>query len=307
MRKETLHRTNNSNRNKDQLLIESKELLTTKDRSIKFSIGSIQKPHTFTATGTDTMKRWLEMKYLDDLSDIRPEQYGYYKYYVHHFVDTFFSKEKINGKRILDFGCGPGFYSATLAERGAYITGIDKNKFLIEKAKELKARRGLENIDFVLGDFASSSIHLPYGSFDYILAIDVIVSFDYMQSKHAHKEVVRAFRSVRRLLQDQGRFYIIESHPFFGRTLGEVVSDQGDNLLIREAHYKFEYKPQDDLDHWFTLDELSRASNESGLAISRIYEPNPSPLMNHIDPNRYEYCLHYPRLIVYEMCKMIGV
>ncbi len=261
----------------------------------------------FKATGSDTMKRWLEMKYLDDLSDIRPEQYGYYKYYVHHFVDTFFTREKINGKKLLDFGCGPGFYSALLAERGADITGIDQNEFLISKANDLKASRSLSNIEFVCGDFASASLKWPYGSFDYIIAIDVIVSFDCMRPKHAHSEVVRAFRSVRRLLKDQGRFYIIESHPFFGRALRESLSDTGEKLLIREAHYKFEYKPEEEENHWFTLDELTRASNESGLAIARIYEPDPSPILSQADLQRYEFCLRYPRLIVYELCKMMGV
>ncbi len=277
------------------------------DHFVKLPADSFQKPlPPFTATGPDTMKRWLEMKYLDDLSDIRPEQYGYYKYYVHHFIETFFTKEKINGKRVLDFGCGPGFYSAFLAERGAILTGIDQNEFLIGKANELKTRRSLNNIDFICGDFATTSLKWPYGSFDYILAIDVIVSFDCMRLKHAHNEVVKAFRSVRRLLDDQGRFYVIESHPFFGRVLREVISDTGERFLIRNAHYKFDYKPKEDENHWFTLDELTRASNESGLAISRIYEPDPSPLMNQNDPERYDFCLRYPRLIVYEMCKRMG-
>lgn len=261
----------------------------------------------FKACGPDTMRRWLEMKYLEDLSDIRPEQYGYYKYYVHHFVDTFFTTERINGKKILDFGCGPGFYSVLLAERGANVTGIDQNEFLIRKANDLKARRSLCNLEFVCEDFATASLKWPYASFDYIVAIDVIVSFDCMRNKHAHQEVVRAFRGVRRLLKDNGRFYIIESHPFFGRVLSEEISDTGEKFIIREADYKFDYKPVEEENHWFTLDEMTRASNESGLAISRIYEPDPSPMLSQTDPVRYDFCLRYPRLIVYELCKMMGV
>jgi len=108
-------------------------------------------------------------------------------------------------------------------------------------------------------------------------------------------------------LKDNGRFYIIESHPFFGRVLSEEISDTGEKFIIREADYKFDYKPVEEENHWFTLDEMTRASNESGLAISRIYEPDPSPMLSQTDPVRYDFCLRYPRLIVYELCKMMGV
>ena len=65
------------------------------------------------------------MKFVEDLSNLRAEKSGYYKSYVHEFVSTYFSRERLEGTTLLDFGCGPGFYSALLARRGAYVTGID--------------------------------------------------------------------------------------------------------------------------------------------------------------------------------------
>lgn len=50
--------------------------------------------------------------------------------------------------KIADFGCGPGLYTASLAKRGAKVTGIDFSERSIEYAKEVAAREQL-NINYV--------------------------------------------------------------------------------------------------------------------------------------------------------------
>jgi len=47
------------------------------------------------------------------------------------------------GKKIADFGCGPGLYATRLARRQASVTGIDFSKRSIEYAQETAARKGL--------------------------------------------------------------------------------------------------------------------------------------------------------------------
>lgn len=47
------------------------------------------------------------------------------------------------GKRIADFGCGPGLYATRLAQRGACMTGIDFSKRSIEYGREAARREGL--------------------------------------------------------------------------------------------------------------------------------------------------------------------
>lgn len=49
------------------------------------------------------MEQWFYMKFTDTLSDIRREEYGYYKYFVHNFVTSFFTEEKVNRKKVLDY------------------------------------------------------------------------------------------------------------------------------------------------------------------------------------------------------------
>lgn len=251
------------------------------------------------------MEQWYDMKFCNNLSDIRKEVYGYYKYYVHNFVTSFFSKNKVDGKKILDFGCGPGFYAAILAQYGAYVVGIDKSKFLIDKANEHKARLKLENVEFHHIDFIDYSSKRKERTFDYIIAIDTIVSFDYNRKVHNHCEVVKAFCGVNKLLKKNGKFYIIESHPFFGQIIREkITSDVVKYFYKSPFSYKIEYKEKDYPHHLFTLDEMTKAISESGLAILRIYEPDPSIDLKNEDLNVYSFRLKYPSMIVYEICKV---
>lgn len=47
------------------------------------------------------------------------------------------------GKKIADFGCGPGLYSTRLARKNAEVTGIDFSKRSIQYAREIAAKEGL--------------------------------------------------------------------------------------------------------------------------------------------------------------------
>ena len=48
------------------------------------------------------------------------------------------------GLKILDVGCGAGFFEAVLAPMGHKVTGIDLTPEMIEKGKELLSRHGIE-------------------------------------------------------------------------------------------------------------------------------------------------------------------
>ncbi len=73
----------------------------------------------------------------------------------------------VEGKRILDFGCGPANFSSLLSERGARVIGVDANLGTIEAARHHDSKgqyhhyRGLladllvgETIDIVIATFS---------------------------------------------------------------------------------------------------------------------------------------------------------
>ena len=61
----------------------------------------------------------------------------------------------IEGKSVIDIGCGPGHYAVALAARGAArVVGVDFASGMIDLAKKRAERAGVaERCTFTLGDF----------------------------------------------------------------------------------------------------------------------------------------------------------
>ena len=81
----------------------------------------------------------------------------------------------VEGKKILDIGCGSGRYSVELARRGAEVIGLDFAPAMVETARQAAIEAKVEkNCIFVQGDFLEwcephhFDICLAIGFFDYI-------------------------------------------------------------------------------------------------------------------------------------------
>ncbi len=60
--------------------------------------------------------------------------------------------------RILDAGCGPGFFSVLLSRAGHRVTGVDGSEGMLDHARENAARFGVSP-ELIRGDFGA----LPFG------------------------------------------------------------------------------------------------------------------------------------------------
>jgi len=68
--------------------------------------------------------------------------------------------ENLNGcKSVLEIGCGTGYSTLALAEKGFKVLAIDKNSNCIAKAKELLSSKGFQDdqVIFIEGDVAEDS------------------------------------------------------------------------------------------------------------------------------------------------------
>ncbi len=94
------------------------------------------------------------------------------------------------GFQVLDFGCGPGSYIASVAELvGAQgkIYALDVNPAAIQMVKNLVKKRQLTNVETVLSDCKTG---LPNDS------IDVVLLFDAFHDLHNPDEVLEELRRV---------------------------------------------------------------------------------------------------------------
>lgn len=103
--------------------------------------------------------------------------------------------------RIVDLGCGQGFFSRLFALQGAKVTGVDASPELIAKAQE---HTGSANIRFLTEPAQMTS--LQDGCAD---VITIVLALQNMEDMRA------VFRECTRLLTPRGRIYLVLNHPAF--------------------------------------------------------------------------------------------
>ncbi len=137
-----------------------------------------------------------------------------------------------SGRRVLDVGCGTGFFTAYYLERGAHVTGLDIAPTSIER---LRARH--PQATFILGDVSETPVE---GTFAIVNAFDVLYH-----------------------ITDDARW---ESAV---RNLAKAV-EQGGVLLLTDLFTEFKRLESHNVAR--TLDRYERVFNEEGLRVAGLYE-----------------------------------
>lgn len=108
---------------------------------------------------------------------------------------------RVDGKRVLDIGCGTGRMSLELAKRGAKVTGIDFSQTMLDMATAVARQSGLEDrCTFVLDDFTK---HVFKEKFDISLALGL---FDYTKEPEVFLRKIRALTEEKFLASYPSKF-----------------------------------------------------------------------------------------------------
>lgn len=110
----------------------------------------------------------------------------------------------VNGKQILDAGCGAGYLCRKLARKGAKVTGVELSDVFLAKAKQRESAEGL-GIRYIEGSIASMS-YLADATFDAAVSNYVLMDV---------RDYTQAIAEVYRLLRLGGVFVATISHPCF--------------------------------------------------------------------------------------------
>lgn len=105
------------------------------------------------------------------------------------------------GEKLLDLGCGQGFFAREFFKAGANVSGVDLSHKLITLAKE----RSPKEIQFGVSE-ADKLEFLSNESFDVVVCISAIQNM---------KKVVEVLTESFRILKKGGRLLIIMNHPSF--------------------------------------------------------------------------------------------
>jgi 2-polyprenyl-6-hydroxyphenyl methylase/3-demethylubiquinone-9 3-methyltransferase len=101
-------------------------------------------------------KRWLRL-----LQNMVPARLDYFTTVVGDW----------RGKSVLDLGCGGGFMSEALAQRGAHVIGVDPSAPAIAIARKHAEASGFA-IDYRIG--AGEGLRLAANSIDIVVCVDVL-------------------------------------------------------------------------------------------------------------------------------------
>lgn len=148
-------------------------------------------------------------------------------------------------QKILDLGCGPGYYSIALVKKGNDVTGIDISEDKINIAKQV-AKENKINVNFLVGD--ARKIPFKDNTFDLVICSEII--------EHV-KEDKKVIKEILRILKKRGRFIITtpadskENRKIY-KKMNHIIPGYNEKLIKNifsgtKATYKTEYYGQSTL------------------------------------------------------------
>ena len=193
----------------------------------------------------------------------------------------FFRKELLNpamisllpplkGKRVLDAGCGQGYFSNTMQVKGAHVVGVDASENLIALAK--KHYLESSSLSFFVHDLRKP-LNFFDASFDGAISNMVLMDFDPIEP---------AVQEMGRIVRPGGFFIFSILHPFF--LTGEVRKRISETFDL--PHYELKRYATPFSKKWHPggmkhstvvyhrpLEYYVRTLFENGFSINEIHEP----------------------------------
>lgn len=170
------------------------------------------------------------------------------------------------GEKVIELGCGPGFYSCGLAERFREISvlGVDRSPSQLSWAREKRNTLGLKNCRFQSDNVLELS-H-PHATFDVLVASRLFTVLPHRR---------RAVAEMYRVLRPGGRCFIAEPRWAFWASIPLFTMW----LLAGLTHFRNGYR------------EPSRARVLSTREMNRLFATQPWRKIETWRDGRYQYAL----------------
>jgi SAM-dependent methyltransferase len=235
---------------------------------------------------------WTAQKFTADFTQIRPTPY---RFIEEEFLDNYF-RDHLRGLRVLEIGCGTGYFTAKIATHAGRAVGMDFNEEYIAIARKTWTPDRHPNLEFQVGDI----IDLSRGgwserahTFDRIVLIDTFLFlFDpsYQQALYENRDTILG--NLRRLLAPGGQLLIMDPHPLWLTPwLGN--EEQPFGIISEYRQRAFKVSP--------SIEEISSSLYGNGLRIRRILEPAISAAYKNVDPQAHALMTQLPQWWFWEV------
>ena len=203
-----------------------------------------------------------------------------------NFLNIFPEDSKINGKTILDLGCGTGWYIEQFTKANANVIAVDSSKSMLKIAQ---ARLNNPFIKYYCHDLNLPLSFLADNSVDHIVAPLVI---------HYIKDWNNFFAEMYRLIKSEGKFCFSTHHPF-GDMERYHLEDYFATQIIKDS-----WKDIGDVEFYHhSLHNLFEAIYNAGFTIEAFKEPSPLIALKDQDPLLFKRLSTRPVLLFIRLAK----
>jgi SAM-dependent methyltransferase len=213
---------------------------------------------------------WVDQKFT---TDRRGPKEGLYLDVQWAFAQSYFTQERLSGKRVLDFGCGPGLFSRLFAARGASVLGLDTNENHLAVAEELAREDGLEGVAFRRLELPPEvTLRALDETYDFVFLSDVLMFYFHPYDRSLDLDPAALLAELRRVLAPGGTIAVLEPNGTFWQQPWFGAAGRPFTVVTEYRHRRYGVTP--------TLEELSRAAESAGLVLRRVRElipPTPNP------------------------------
>lgn len=213
--------------------------------------------------------------------DVFVEQGGDYYRTELHGPALLAACQPVKDLRVLDLGCGQGYFTRLLARQGATVCGVDLSEELIAKARAYETDAPLGISYYHLSAIAIAE-QWPPASFDMVTAC---------MSLQDMADIATVMQAVATLLRSHGRFVFSIPHPCTDtpvRTWETHADGRRGGLTIDRYFASGLYETEWDYPgrvpycfvtpSWrYTLSEWSVLLDSARLVIRRLHEPQATP------------------------------
>jgi len=171
----------------------------------------------------------------------------------------------LQGKRVLELGCGGGTMTVAMGKQGARVIAVDESIEQLGHARQLAEREEVK-VELHHGDLAD----LAFVRAD---TVDVALS---IYSLGAVADLARVFRQVHRVLRPEAPLVLSLPHPAF-----RAIDRTGDPPVVQRRYFDGSPLPwsigaDSGNDYPMTIGELFTSLTRANFRVDALLEPEPT-------------------------------